>query len=145
MKTSVIVLCTFIVGTSGAALAQNPASRVLGDWMTSGNSAKVRVAPCPRDPATLCGHFVALEGGLQDERDAKNANPSLRSRRLIGMSFITGFKPAGKGRWSGGKIYNPKDGKTYSSKMALNGNGTLTVSGCVLIVLCQGETWTQAR
>jgi uncharacterized protein (DUF2147 family) len=30
----------------------------------------------------------------------------------------------------GGKIRNPQDGKTYNSKMAINPNGTLSVSGC---------------
>lgn len=145
MKTSIVALVAAATLTATAAHAQAPSKRILGDWMTAGDSARVRVAPCRSNPATICGHFVALKGGLQDERDVQNSNPSLRGRRLIGMPFITGFKPAGSNRWSGGKIYNPKNGKTYSAKMALNGNGTLTVSGCVVMVLCQGETWTRAR
>jgi uncharacterized protein (DUF2147 family) len=57
---------------------------------------------------------------------------------------VTGFRPAGANKWRGGKIYNPQNGKTYTAKMDLNPNGTLTVSGCVFI-FCEGETWTRAK
>lgn len=145
MRLLVLTLAATALLAPGAAHAQPRPSPILGDWMTAGDGARVRMAPCRGNARTLCGHFVALKGGLRDERDVQNTNPALRGRRLIGMPFVTGFKQAGSNRWSGGKIYNPKDGKTYSAKMALNANGTLTVSGCVLMVLCQGETWTRAR
>jgi uncharacterized protein (DUF2147 family) len=60
-----------------------------------------------------------------------------------GAPFITGFKAAGPNKWNGGKIRNPQDGKTYNSKMSINPNGTLSVSGCVLVV-CKAQTWTRA-
>jgi uncharacterized protein (DUF2147 family) len=43
-----------------------------------------------------------------------------------------------------GTIYNPQNGKSYRSKMALAADGTLKVSGCVAI-FCQTQIWVKAR
>ena len=45
-----------------------------------------------------------------------------------------------KGRWTGGKIYDPGEGKTYDARIRINPDGTLKLEGCVLIV-CQAQTW----
>lgn len=108
---------------AGAASAQQG---VQGDWLTEAGQAKVRIAPCSGQPAQLCGRFV---------------NP--KTGALAKTTFLTGFKPTGANKWGGGKIANPQDGKTYSSKMTLNPNGTLSVSGCVLVV-CKAQTWKRA-
>ena len=145
MKTLTAATILTAILAAGSAGAQGAAGRgVLGDWKTEGGDATVRIAPCPGNANTVCGNFVGFKGGGANARDAKNPNPALRSRPLIGMPFVTNFKPAGANRWNGGKIYNPQDGKTYNSKMALNPNGALTVNGCVLVV-CQGQTWTRAN
>ncbi len=114
--------------------------------MTEGGWATVRIAPCPADTSRLCGRIVSLkqpnEKSGRLKRDTANVDARLRSRPIVGMPFITGFKPAGPGRWTGGKIYNPRHGKTYASRLALNPNGILKVSGCVLVI-CQAQTWSR--
>ena len=40
----------------------------------------------------------------------------------------------------GGRIYNPRDGKTYKSKLELLDNGNIRVEGCILFI-CDGEDW----
>ncbi len=109
---------------AGTAAAQG----VQGDWWTEGRRAKVRIEPCAGQAGQLCGRFVNPKTGALAK----------------GAPFLTDFKPAGRGRWSGGKIRNPEDGKTYSSKMSINSNGSLSVSGCVLAVFCKAQTWTRA-
>ena len=74
--------------------------------------------------------------------DEKNPNAALRSKPLLGQQVIRDFKQAAPGRWTGGKIYDPKTGKTYDSKMTANANGSLKVEGCVLMI-CQAQTWTR--
>ncbi|MDP8916627.1 MAG: DUF2147 domain-containing protein [Pseudomonadota bacterium] len=136
-----------LVLAAGVAWAKPPAGSVEGNWLASGGAGTVRIAPCPGQTANLCGTFVGLRKPNGPDgrpaRDVNNPNPALKSRPMMGMTFLTGFKPAGPGRWTGGKIYNPEDGKTYNSKMTLNPNGTLKVEGCVL-VLCKAQTWTRA-
>ena len=129
----------------GGASAQ-PAS-IAGEWLTEGNWATVRISPCPGQGDRLCGRIVSLkqpnDAAGRPKRDTANADAKLRSRPVVGMPFITGFRAAGPGRWTGGKIYNPGDGKTYAARLAINGNGSLKVSGCVLVI-CQAQTWTRA-
>lgn len=120
------------------ALAADP---VEGLWLVEAGTAKIKVAPCA-DKAKMCGQISWLKNGAA--KDANNPDASLRDRSLIGMLMIRDFKPAGPGKWTGGKIYDPSSGKTYGSKMSANANGTLKVEGCVSVV-CQAQTWKRAN
>lgn len=137
----------FLTGALGASAAAQPAASIHGEWVTEGGWATVRIAPCPGEASRLCGRIVSLkqpnDKAGRPKRDTANLDPKLRDRTVVGMAFITGFRPAAPGRWTGGKIYNPGDGKTYASRLALNPNGALKVSGCVLVI-CQAQTWTRA-
>lgn len=128
---------------AGSAWAQSP---VQGDWLTKDGAGKVRIAPCGD---RLCGTVVWLKAPLdkatgQLQKDVHNPDPSLRNRSVVGLLLIKDFKAAKEGRWAGGTIYDPKTGKTYTSKMAPNPDGTLKVEGCISVV-CQAQVWTRAR
>ena len=124
MNTKILALA--VLTTAVLASTAQAQQGVQGDWMTQGGQAKVRIAPCEGQPAQLCGRFIHPKTGA-----------------LSKTAFLTGFKPNGTNKWGGGKIANPQDGKTYNSKMVLNPNGTLSVSGCVLVV-CKAQTWRRA-
>lgn len=129
-----------------AASAAHAADPVQGTWRTPDGSAKVKVAPCA-DKASMCGTVVWLKAPLDKAgkpvTDAANPDPALRTRPVVGLTLIRDFKAASAGRWTGGKIYDPKTGKTYASKLSANPDGTLKVEGCVSVV-CQAQTWTKA-
>jgi uncharacterized protein (DUF2147 family) len=40
-------------------------------------------------------------------------NPTLRTRRLCGLTILWNLQPDGSDRWKAGWFYNPDDGKTY--------------------------------
>lgn len=128
---------------AGPALAADPAE---GVWLVQDKDAKVKIAPCPSNAAQLCGDIVWLkapqDANGQPKHDIHNGDASLRSRPLMGLTMIRDFHQAGPGRWEGGKIYDPHSGKTYASKMRVNGD-TLKVDGCVLMI-CKTQTWTRA-
>ena len=126
MKTKAAAVAVLLATLAGGAAHAQAQTGIVGDWMTQGGEGKVRIAPCAGQPAQICGRLINPKTGAP----AKSV-------------FLTGFKPAGTNKWGGGKIANPQDGKTYSSKMALNPNGTLSVSGCVL-GFCKAQTWTRA-
>ena len=127
--------------------ARAAADPVFGDWLTVGGTGKVRVAPCPAAPAQACGTIVWLNDPNGPDgktaHDANNPNPALQSRPILGLPLIGGFHLEAPGRWNDGTIYDPNEGKTYRSKMAIGPGGTLRVSGCVL-VFCKAQTWTRA-
>lgn len=129
-----------LAAVAGAAQAADP---VEGQWLTQGGSAKVKVAPCMTDKARMCGviTWVKAPAGATP-KDDHNPDAALRTRPLVGLSMIRDFKPAGAGKWTGGKIYDPSSGKTYSSKMSANRDGTLKVEGCIAVI-CQAQTWTR--
>ena len=89
----------FAAALASPAFAADP---VTGDWMLPSGAAKVRIAPCPADRAKMCGHVAWLK--TPDVRDAKNPDPALRGRPVVGMMMIQDFKSAGPARWTEGKI-----------------------------------------
>lgn len=119
------------------ALAESPT----GNWSTG--KARVRIADCG---GALCATVTSLNEPNDEEgkpkTDKNNANASLRSRRIVGISILSGMKPAGDNTWKG-SIYNPEDGKTYSANMTLSGN-TLKVQGCALGgLICKSQSWSR--
>jgi uncharacterized protein (DUF2147 family) len=131
-----------------AALALAPAARagsVAGDWLSRDGDAVVRIAPCGD---TVCGTFVWLRDSVDQatgrlDTDTHNPNPALRSRTLLGMRFLGGFRPAGGGRWTDGRIYDPESGHTYRAKLSPTPDGRLKLEGC-LGPFCRGQIWAPA-
>ena len=132
-----IALAAVLTLTAAPALAADPAE---GEWLTQGGSGKVRIAPCPGQAGKLCGAISWLRPADAKATDANNPDPKLKTRPILGMPMLWGFKAAGPGKWTGGKIYDPNSGKTYDSKISVKPDGTLKVEGCILMV-CQAQTW----
>ncbi len=66
----------------------------------------------------------------------------MRDRLLVGLEIFNGFSYDGDGEWSGGSIYDPNSGKTYSCKLKLVDHDTLKVRGFIGISLIgRTETW----
>ncbi len=133
-----IALAAGLTLAAAPALAADP---VEGEWLTQAATGKVRIAPCPGKPNLMCGNISWLKDPANaTAKDTHNPDAALQSRPIMGMPMIWNFKQAARGRWTGGKIYDPNTGKTYDSRISLNPNGTLKVEGCILVV-CQAQTW----
>jgi uncharacterized protein (DUF2147 family) len=126
-----------------AASAASP-SAIFGRWNTPGDKAVVEIAPCGKQ---VCGTIISaapLPTTGQPPRDSRNPDPALRNRPMAGVRILSGFSQSGD-RWKAGTIYNPANGKTYTSELTLAaGGGQLKVSGCVMI-FCQTQIWTRAK
>ena len=137
MKTAFVCIAFAVAGLP--ALAQD----VTGLWETGTNGAEVEIAPCGPD---ICGTLVTSNAikANADAKDAENNDPALRDRPLKGLTMLSGFS-GGPEKWTGGKLYNPADGKTYSGTMTLAGD-KLTTSGCVLGgLICRSVVWNRAN
>ncbi len=125
---------------AGHASAQQ--SGVAGTWLTESGVAQVKIGPCS-DPSggALCGLVVGLinpkgpDGKAiapEAATDYRNENAALRSRRVIGMPLIWGFKKTSDpNAFEEGQIYNGEDGKTYSANISLQPDGKLRLRGYV--------------
>jgi uncharacterized protein (DUF2147 family) len=138
----------FIIAIFAALLAA-PSARAqgavepVGIWLTQAGDARVRVSKCG---GGICGVIVGLKQPTdpatgKPQVDDKNPNPALARRPMIGLPLFSGMRAAGPGKWSG-QIYNADDGSTYASNVAVTGQDTLRVEGC-MGALCGGETWTR--
>jgi uncharacterized protein (DUF2147 family) len=129
---------------AAATVAATPAPATLqGRWHTHEDKAIVEIAACGN---RLCGTIVSaapLPGTTAPPRDSHNPNPALQGRSIIGVRLLSGFIQQGA-NWTGGSIYNPVNGKTYRSQMALAPDGRLRVSGCVAFI-CQTQIWRRAN
>jgi len=127
------------------ALAAAPgyaATPVTGKWLTVEKDSVVEIGTCGK---SVCGRIVRILKATADGKpafDKFNPDPSLRTRPIEGMMILSGFTAAGS-VWNG-RIYDPRSGKSYRSKLARNPDGTLKVQGCIAF-LCRTQTWTAAR
>lgn len=135
MRTVALVLSLLLVGTNALA-----AGGVEGQWITSDTGSKVRIGACPHNSREICGVVSWLPPAHAKDLDTKNPDAALRSRPILGVTTVSGFKEAEPGKWTGGKLYDPASGKTYKGKISVNPDDTLKVEGCVLMI-CQSQTW----
>ena len=138
-----------------AVSAQTPS--VMGTWLTASGVAQVRIGPCQNAASgPLCGFIVGLINPKGPDgvvvapdvaTDYRNADPALRSRKVLGMPLIWGFKrTADPNAYDGGQIYNGENGKIYSANITLQADGTLRLRGYVGSPMF-GETqiWTRVK
>lgn len=121
------------------AIAASAAQPITGNWLTADGGAIVAIGDCG---GRLCGRITRLikRSTTGPAVDAKNPNPALRGRSLIGLPILTGLTASGDG-WAG-QVYDPKTGKSYRAVVTRDG-GKLNVKGC-LGPFCRTSVWTAA-
>ena len=130
---------------AAALLAGQPlaaAQPITGHWITDDRDAVIEIAPCG---AKLCGtidRFLIVPPDGADQRDIHNRNHAMRSRRLLGLMVLTGF--TADGEVFRGRIYDPRNGKTYRSVLRRKSAGLLEVKGCIG-PLCRTFNWVRAK
>ncbi|MBU0678895.1 MAG: DUF2147 domain-containing protein [Verrucomicrobia bacterium] len=102
-----------------AAFADDAGS-ILGQWETDKSIVEIY----ERD-GLIFGKLAILKEPLDEEGQPKldkdNPDESLRTRPVQGLEFMWNFKQKSDTQWGGGKIYDPKNGKTYYAKITLEG------------------------
>ena len=141
-------LCIFLIlslSSENAARAENYTPT--GVWEHANKRIRVQILPCGE---TLCGKIVWFMWPNDSDGlplvDFKNKNPAKRSRPLLGLTILWNLRHTGENTWTGGRIYNPDDGKYYMARMSIENDGTLRVRAYVIIPAL-GETliWTRIR
>lgn len=115
-----------------------------GIWLTQAGDARIRISHCGTG---LCGTIVWLKVPIDPatgipQVDDKNPDHSLAKRPVIGINIFSEMRSVSDNKWSG-TVYNPDDGKSYSSEVILADPRKLELRGCVMSLLCGGETWTK--
>lgn len=144
-NTATLLGGLIVAGLGTFALPDARADGALGEWVTQGHAARVNVRPCRGEPEKLCGFITWLwepvDAHGKPMLDARHPDAARRTHPLLGLEMLSGFKPGPiPGSWVDGHVYNPEDGRTYSSRMKLRSPEVLEVEGCVLF-LCSRQIW----
>src|SRR5258705_4926769 len=141
---SLILIASLI---SLAAHSQNKADDIIGIWLTGGKEpAKIQVY---KSGEKFYGKIIWLKNPTENGKQRMDGNNPVKEKQsnpIIGLVMLTGFKFDGDDEWKGGDIYDPENGKTYSSYIYLKDKNTLKVRGYVGISLFgRTETWIRTK
>jgi uncharacterized protein (DUF2147 family) len=136
MRRLLICLALFLLASSAVAFAENGADAIVGTWLTNDGTAKVQIV---NEQGVYNGHVVWLQEPLfpadaadgmagKPKADRLNPDPSLRTRPIMGLTTLSGLRPAGENAWDGGTLYVPSSGKSYPCKVSLGSDGSLKVA-----------------
>jgi uncharacterized protein (DUF2147 family) len=144
-----LIAVAFMIVSGLGQTASAEHGGVLKTWYTKDNKSKVEIYKCGEK---ICGKFIWLKEPLTEEGKAKvdinNEDESARGKPIIGLVMLNDFVEDAQTAhaWTAGTIYDPENGKTYSSKMTLNEDGTLEVRGYVgLPIFGRSQEWVKAE
>ena len=129
IRLSIVFACFFAITPSLA-----PAQGAAGLWRTEATDQgylEVKVAPCAG--GNLCGTIIRA----RDLQGQEQPYPHSGKRMIWDMA------PKSDTVWEGGRIWDPRNNRTFASRMTLAGN-QLNVSGC-FIGICQAQTWQRVQ
>lgn len=141
-----LFLLTIALFFGSAVFAQS--GRVIGYWLTEDEDSQVEVFQ--KADNKYYGRIVWLDEPLNDEGkpkvDDKNPDKAMHQTPIMGLEILKGFSyDASKNEWSGGTIYDPKNGRTYTAYMRKDGNNKLAIRGYVMGMRFLGRTTEWSR
>ncbi len=139
-----LLLIILALGPATTSFAQtDPLEHNL--WYNTEKTAKIQIYKA-RD-GNFYGKIVWLKIPTVDGKpkvDVHNPDKNRQNDPIMGLLILKGFKKDGEHGYEDGTIYDPKNGKTYSCKMTLDGD-KLDVRGYVgFSLLGRTEHWTKA-
>ncbi len=133
----------FFVLSGATTFAQS--DNILGAWLTGDKSAHVEIY---KSNNQFMGKIIWLKEPNNPKTgkpwlDEQNENPSRKIQPLLGSLTLWGFK-FDDGEYTKGKVYDSRDGKTYTGKLWLTDNNTLKMRGYVGFFYST-ETWIRIK
>jgi uncharacterized protein (DUF2147 family) len=132
----------FFLAFNTPVTAHSEASaEVFGAWVTADSDGIIYLF-LDRN-GCLTGKVIGSE--TPGDCDARNPEPALRRRTILGSILFTDFKRTAPNKWVGGRIYNPEDGKVYRGEITLLKDGNhLALRGYIgTPLLGSTQIWTR--
>jgi uncharacterized protein (DUF2147 family) len=152
MKNTLRTLCAGIILIAASTCLAAGADDIVGVWFNGEKDAKIEIGKCAEK---YCGKIVWLKNPNYPEGDKDgvpgtpkvdhhNPDPAHKKDPILGLQIVHDFSYDGDGRWTDGKVYDPKNGKTYKGKMTLVSPAQLDLRGYIGIsLLGRTTTWTR--
>ena len=143
-KTFKTLLLALPLAMAGITAAQADNTSAEGRWRQidpDTHRAKSIVEISRTSNGALHGRIVELLNPSRPNPTCDKCSDDRKGKPITGMEIIRGMKAQGGGKYAGGTILKPDEGKVYKSKMALiEGGQKLEVSGCIAFI-CKSQTW----
>jgi uncharacterized protein (DUF2147 family) len=134
MRLTVFAAASLLAGVPSAH-----AQSAEGTWAGE-TGGQIKVFNCG---SGVCAQITASPD--PSATDKNNPDLSLRSRSLIGLTFMDGARKMDKNTWKG-KVYNVEDGRTYSGSLTLVNDQQIEVKGCLFGgIICRGRLYTRVE
>ena len=121
--------------------------KIEGLWYNQEKSAKIEIYKAV--DGKFWGKIVWLAEPNKNGKpkvDENNPKEKFRSRPIINMPILSHFVKKNDNTYDNGEIYDPKNGKTYSSTITYRSANELGIRGYVGISLIgRTTTWTRAN
>jgi uncharacterized protein (DUF2147 family) len=148
MKKSTVIVIALILFSISTFAQKNQIEHV---WYNQEKTSKIQVY-LAKD-GKYYGKVVWLDKPNDEKTgkpklDKENPNDALKSTPIMGLLILKGFSvdPEDKNVYTGGTVYDPKNGKTYCGKLTFKGK-ELDLRGflCSASFLGRTSTWTLAE
>lgn len=139
MKTTFLLLFSTLILQANSFANSGP-DVIVGEWLSQEKDGKISIY---KQGDKFYGKISW--GKTPGRKDTNNPDAKLKNRDLIGLVILQDFKYTGSA-WEGGKIYDPKSGKTYDCILKVKDNNKiLEIRGYVGVPMFgRTATWTRS-
>lgn len=127
MKNIILILSMILAPILGAETRTSP----IGDWTTfdDGTGEAKSIVRIYEENGELFGRIVTAFGKDPDDVATKVEGQP----KITGLVIIRNLKKDGT-KWTGGKVLDPENGKTYDCQIWLDKSGNLIMRGSILFI-----------
>jgi uncharacterized protein (DUF2147 family) len=135
MKYFLPILICLLFSHAGHSQSSSAADKIIGNWLNEEKDAKIEIYKSENTyfGKLVWGDKIFEADGKTSRKDANNEDKELKKRDLLNLILLTNFI-FDDGSWTGGKVYDPKSGKTYSCTIKFKGE-KLEIRGYMGIAL----------
>ncbi|WP_410220855.1 DUF2147 domain-containing protein [Pedobacter sp.] len=143
MKRAALFL---IICLSSFMVSAQSKDDILGKWINPSGEGQIEIY---KRGDKYFGKLVWLKEPNDEtgkpKKDVKNPKENLRGQSVLGLEILKDFSYENN-KWTGGEIYDPKSGKTYSCNMTLKDHNTLNIRGYIGVsLLGRTESWKRVK
>lgn len=130
------IVPALILSLALAAAPAHAATPIDGKWTNPKRSVVIDMSPCG---PSWCGKVVSASANARaDAREGGTPD-------LVGRNLLSGFKPDGKGGWTG-RVFLPKRNMHATGTIRMAGPNAIVVKGCAIAgLICKDQRWTRVN
>jgi len=147
MKHYFLILIASIICVPILLSGKEETDRIIGYWLTGDKATKIEIYQ--NEDGTFAGKIIWLQepndAKGNPKKDINNPDVKLQQQPLIDLIVLSDFVRENRNKYKNGEYYEPTTGKTYSAKIELINNNTITIRYFIGVpTLGRTDTWIRS-